>query len=81
VRSLLVDFVTGIFHFFVDQYGSMHGRFMKKPVNFLLLQHTAPHKIVAQSHWELTGGVYKIASVIFSCSYPIRIVKKKHTLQ
>jgi hypothetical protein len=65
VRSLLADFVTGRFHFFVDQYGSMHGKFMKKPVHFLLLQHTAPHKMVAQLHWELTGGVYKIGSVIF----------------
>jgi hypothetical protein len=65
VRSLLADFATGIFHFFVDQYGSMHGRFMTKSVNFLLLHHAAPHKIVAQSYWELTGGVYKIASVIF----------------
>jgi hypothetical protein len=65
VRSLLADFATGIFHFFVDQYGSMHGRFMKKPIHFLWLQHTALHKRVAQSYWELTGGVYKIASVIF----------------
>jgi hypothetical protein len=38
---------------------------MKKPLHFLWLQHTAPHKIVAQSYWELTGSVYKIASVIF----------------
>jgi hypothetical protein len=68
VLFLLADFATGIFHFFVDQYGSMHGRFMKKSVNFLLLHHTAPHKIVAQSYWELTGGVYKIASVIFGVS-------------
>jgi hypothetical protein len=65
VRCLLAEVATGIFHFFVDQYGSMQGRFMKKPVNFLLLHHTAPHKIVAQSYWELTGGVYKIASIIF----------------
>jgi hypothetical protein len=68
VRCLLADFATGIFHFFVDQYGSMQGKFMTKSVNFLLLHHTAPHKIVAQSYWELTGGVYKIASVIFGVS-------------
>jgi hypothetical protein len=68
VRCLLADFATGLFHFFVDQYGNMHGRFMKKSVNFLLLHHTAPHKIVSQSYWELTGGVYKIASVIFGVS-------------
>jgi hypothetical protein len=43
----------------------MHGKFMTKSVNFLLLHHTAPHKMVAQSHWELRGSVYKIASVIF----------------
>jgi hypothetical protein len=65
VRSLLADFATGRFPFFVDPYGSMQGRFMKKPVHFLWLQHTAPHKMVAQSYWELTGSVYKIASVIF----------------
>jgi hypothetical protein len=65
VRFLLADFATGIFPFFVDQYGSMHGRFMTKSVNCLLLHHAAPHKMVAQSYWELTGGVYKIASVIF----------------
>jgi hypothetical protein len=65
VRCLLAEVATGIFHFFVDQYGSMHGRFMTKSVNFLLLHHTAPHKIVAQSYWELKGGVYKIARVIF----------------
>jgi ubiquitin-conjugating enzyme E2 variant len=65
VRSLLADFATGIFHFFVDVYGSVRGRFMKKPAHFLWLQHTAPYKMVAQLHWELTGGVYKIATVIF----------------
>jgi hypothetical protein len=65
VRSLLADFATGRFPFFVDVHGSMRGKFMKKPVHFLLLQHTTPHKMVAQLHWELTGSVYKIASVIF----------------
>jgi hypothetical protein len=54
----------------------MKGKFKPKSINFLLLHHTVPHKIVAQSYWELTGGVYKIDSGIFSCSYPIRIVKK-----
>jgi len=65
VRSLLADFATGCLHFFVDVYGSMRSRFIKKPVHFQWLQRTAPHKMVAPSHWELTGGVYKIASVIF----------------
>jgi hypothetical protein len=65
VRSLLADFATGNFPFFVDVYGSMQGKFMTKSVNFLLLQHSAPYKMVAQSYWELTGGIYKIASVIF----------------
>lgn len=65
VRSLLADFATGRFPFFVDVYGSMHSRFMKKPVHFLWLQHTTPYKMVAQSYWELRGSVYKIASVIF----------------
>jgi hypothetical protein len=65
VRSLLADFATGRFPFFVNVYGSMRGRFMKKPAHFLWLQHTAPYKMVAQSYWELTGSVYKIASVIF----------------
>jgi hypothetical protein len=65
VRSLLADFATGNFPFFVDQYGGMQGRFMKKPVHFLWLQRTALHKMVVASHWELRGTVYKIASVIF----------------
>jgi hypothetical protein len=68
VRCLFADFVTGIFHFFVDVHGSMRGKFMKKPVHFLWLQRTAPYKIVAQSYWELTESVYKIASVIFGVS-------------
>ena len=65
VLFLFADFATGRFPFFVDVHGSMRGKFMKKPVHFLWLQHTAPHKMVAQSYWELTGSVYKIASVIF----------------
>jgi hypothetical protein len=65
VRSLLADFATGRFPFFVDVYGSKRGRFMKKPIHFLWLQRTAPYKMIAQSYWELTGIVYKVASVIF----------------
>ena len=65
MRSLLADFATGRFPFFVDVYGSMRGRFMKKPIHFLWLQRTAPYKMVAQSYWELNGSDSKIASVIF----------------
>jgi hypothetical protein len=65
VRFLFADFATGIFRFFVEHYCSMHGRLKSKSVDFLLLQHTAPHKIVASLYWELTRDVYKIAMVIF----------------
>jgi hypothetical protein len=64
VRFLFAD-ATGIFCFFVEHYCSMHGRFKSKSVDFLLLRQTAPHKIVAQLYWKLTGGVYKITMVIF----------------
>jgi len=61
VRFLFADFATGIFRFFVEHYG----RFKSKSVDFLLLRHTGPYKMVAQLYWELTGDVYKIAMVIF----------------
>ena len=63
MRFLFAD-ATGIFCFFVEHYDSMHGRFKSKSVDFLVLQCTAPHKIVASLYWELTEGVYKIAIIV-----------------
>jgi len=68
VLFMLADFITGIFHFYVDQYGVKDGAFMTKSVNFLLLHHKEPRKIVTQTYWEITGGVYKVSIVIFSFS-------------
>jgi hypothetical protein len=65
---LLADFVTGLFHFSVDQYGKMNGRFMTNSVNLLLIHHKNPRRIVTQSSWEITGGVYKVSILIFGCS-------------
>ena len=68
VLFLLADFITGVFHFSLDQYGIINGRFMKNSVNFLLIHHKEPRKIITQTYWEITGGVYKISILIFGCS-------------
>jgi len=65
---LLADFVTGLFHFLVDRYGKMNGRYMTKSVNLLLIHHEEPRKIISQTYWEITGGVYKISLLIFCIS-------------
>ena len=64
----LADFVTGIFHFAADRYGVMNGRYLTKTVNLLLVHHKNPQKIISQSYWEVTGGVYEISGIIFCFS-------------
>jgi hypothetical protein len=68
VLFFLADFVTGVFHFTVDRYGVMNGRYMTKSVNLLLIYHKNPQKIISQSYWEVTGGVYRISIIIFCFS-------------
>jgi hypothetical protein len=65
---LLADLGTGIFHFAADTYGKEDGKFMTQSVNFLLVHHNEPRKILEQSYWELTGGVYKVAILVFPIS-------------
>lgn len=65
---LMADFATGIFHFYADQFGQINGKFMSKSVNLLLLHHVEPGKILTQTYWELTRGVYKFATIIFPVS-------------
>lgn len=68
VLFLLADLVTGVFHFAVDRYGVIDGKHLTKSVNLLLLHHKNPRKIIFQSYWEITGGVYKISGLIFCLS-------------
>lgn len=62
---LLADLVTGMFHFFVDQYGVMNGKVMTNSINLLLYHHKFPQKMLSQSYWEITGHVYKISIIVF----------------
>jgi plasmanylethanolamine desaturase len=62
---LLADFLTGLFHFYVDKYAVMDSKYLTVSINGLLIHHDFPQKMVSQSYWELTKGVYKIGGVIF----------------
>jgi hypothetical protein len=65
---LMADFATGVFHFYADNYGVMDGKFLRNSVNLLLIHHIEPEKIASLTYWELTGGVYKFAFIIFPIS-------------
>ena len=65
---LLADFFTGVFHFMVDRYGRVDGPYMTHSVNLLLAHHDHPRRILYQTYWELTGGVYKASFIIFPVS-------------
>ena len=65
---LAADLATGIFHFYVDNYGKMDSKYLTVSINGLLIHHDFPRKMVNQSYWDLTKGVYKIGSLIFILS-------------
>ncbi|TXE11210.1 fatty acid desaturase CarF family protein [Algoriphagus aquimarinus] len=65
---LLADFLTGLIHFYVDQYAVMDSKYLTVSINGLLIHHNFPRKMVSQSYWDLTNGVYKIGGAIFFIS-------------
>ena len=65
---LLADFLTGLFHFYVDQYAVMNSKYLTVSIDGLLIHHKYPQKMVDLSYWELTKGVYKIGGAIFLVS-------------
>jgi len=65
---LLADFLTGVFHFYVDKYAVMDSKYLTVSINGLLIHHDFPRKMVGQSYWDLTKGVYKIGGAIFLIS-------------
>lgn len=71
VIILLADFATGMFHFYVDQYAQMNPKYFAAPINGLLIHHEFPLKMVEQSYWHLTKGVYIVGGSIFMLSLSI----------
>jgi len=65
---LLADFLTGLFHFYADNYGVMDSKYLTVSINGLLIHHEFPNLMTEQSYWDLTKGVYKVGGAIFLVS-------------
>lgn len=63
---LFADFITGFFHFLLDQYGSPKSRFFKNAIKINLAHHDDPRKMTERSYWELTKDSWKLAIVIIA---------------
>lgn len=64
----LADFTTGIYHFLVDTYGVLNGKYLVKSINPLLHDHINPNYITQQIYWQINGGMYRFSILIFTVS-------------
>ena len=60
---LIADFITGFFHFLLDQYGSPKSRFFKNAIKINLAHRHDPTRMIERSCWELTKDSWKLGIV------------------
>jgi ubiquitin-conjugating enzyme E2 variant len=65
---LIADFLTGFFHFLLDQYGRPDARFFKNAIEINLAHHESPRRMVDRGYWALTKDSWAIGLVIFGIS-------------
>ncbi len=65
---LITDFITGFFHFLLDQYGRPDSKLFKNAVVINLAHHANPRKITTRGYWELTKDSYRIGVVVLGFS-------------
>jgi len=64
----LADFTTCIYHFLVDTYDVLNGKYLVKSINPLLHHHINPNYITQQTYWHINGGIYRFSVLIFTIS-------------
>lgn len=65
---LLADFVTGLVHFLLDQYGNPKNKLFNNAVLINLAHHSNPRKMTTRGYWYLTKDSYVLAMAFFGLS-------------